>query len=241
MIAIRTAPVIAATLAVLGASLFSTPPAASATPLVPNLQPLRPSSLRLETPGDGHTYLRFSATSWNSGAGPLEIIGGATDTATRKQRVDQRVYNSDGSYVDSFAGSFEWHADHGHMHFDDYALYTLDAVNPPGASQRTSAKTTFCIIDTTRMKRVKNAPRKPVYTTCGATVQGMSVGWGDTYGYWLAGQAIDVTGLLDGDYTLTIEVDPQHRIIETNDGDNVSTVLLRLAGGSVAVLDGRGP
>lgn len=241
MIAFRTAPVIAATLAVLGASLFSTPPAGSVTPLVPNLQPLRASSLRIETPGDGHTYLRFSTTSWNSGDGPLEIIGGATDADTSKQQVYQRVYNSDGTYADYFAGSFEWHAAHGHMHFNDYAIYTLDAVAAPGASQRTSAKTTFCIIDTTRIKRVKNAPRRPVYTTCGATVQGMSVGWGDTYGYWLAGQAVDVTGLPDGDYTLTIEVDPKGRIIETNDGDNISTVRLRLAGGKVTVLDSRGP
>ncbi len=238
---IRTAPVIAAMLAVLGALLFSALPADSVTPLVPNLQPLRASSLRLSTPGDGHTYLRFSTTTSNGGAGPLEIIGGATDQATGKQQVYQRVYNSDGTYAQYFAGSFEWHETHGHMHFNDFAIYTLDAVNAPGASQRTSAKTTFCIIDTTRMKGFKNAPRKPVYTTCGAAVQGMSVGWGDTYGYWLAGQAVDVTDLPDGDYILTIKVDPKDRIIETNDGDNISTVRLRLAGGSVAVLDGRGP
>jgi hypothetical protein len=238
VIATRTAAVIAATLAVLGASLFSARPAASeTTPLLPNLQPLRAASLRLETPGDGHTYLRFSTTSQNSGAGPLEIIGGETYPTAGKQQVYQRIYNSDGTYVDSVAGSFEWHAAHGHMHFNDYAIYTLDAVSALGASQRTSVKTTFCIIDTTRMKRVKNAPRQPVYTTCDATVQGMSVGWGDTYGYWLAGQAVDVTGLPDGDYTLTIEVDPKHRIIETNDGDNISIVRLRLAGGRVTVLN----
>lgn len=239
--AIRTAPFIAAVFVVLGALLFSTLPAGSSTPLEPNLQPLRASSLRLSTPGDGHTYLRFSTTTSNGGAGPLEIIGGATDQATGKQQVYQRVYNSDGTYAQYFAGSFEWHETHGHMHFNDFAIYTLDAVNAPGASQRTSAKTTFCIIDTTRMKGFKNAPRKPVYTACGAAVQGMSVGWGDTYGYWLAGQAVDVTGLPDGDYILTIKVDPKDRIIETNDGDNISTVRLRLAGGSVAVLDGRGP
>lgn len=239
--AIRTTHVIAGTLVVLGALLLSTLPAGSATPLEPNLQPLRASSLRLSTPGDGRTYLRFSTTTTNGGAGPLEIIGGATDQATGKQQVYQRVYNSDGTYAQYFAGSFEWHETHGHMHFNDFAIYTLDAVNAPGASQRTSAKTTFCIIDTTRMKGFKNGSRKPAYTTCGAAVQGMSVGWGDTYGYSLPGQAVDVTGLPDGDYTLTIEVDPKERITETNDADNISTVLLRLGGGNVTVLDGRGP
>lgn len=235
MRASRIVPIVAALVAVLGASLLSAPAAGSVTPLVPNLQPLKAASLRLESSG-GVTNLRFSTTSWNNGAGPLEIVGGATDSATGKQQVNQRIYNSDGTYTDELAGSFDWHRDHGHMHFNDYATYTLDAVSAPGASLRTSAKTTFCIIDTTRMK-FKNGPRQPVYRTCGASVQGMSVGWGDTYGYTLAGQAIDVTGLPDGDYTLTIEIDPKGRIIETNETDNISTVRLRLSGGSVSILD----
>jgi hypothetical protein len=210
--------------------------ARAVTPLTPNLQPLKASSLRIETPGDGRTYLRFSTTSWNSGAGPVEIVGGEIDSATSKQQVYQRVYNDDGSYEQYGAGSFDWHAGHSHMHFNDYALYTLDAVSAPGASLRTAAKTTFCIIDTTRVKRSSATPRHPVYTTCGSSVQGMSVGWGDTYGYNLEGQAFDVTGLPDGDYTLTIEIDPKRRIIETNDGDNVSVVTLRLRGGSVSIV-----
>jgi hypothetical protein len=206
------------------------------TQLKPNLQPLVASSLRLDSPGDGRTYLRFSMTSWNSGAGPLEIIGGEVDTANDKQQVYQRIYNSDGTFTDTFAGFFDWHAAHGHIHFNDYAEYTLDAAGAPGGSGRTSQKTTFCIIDTTRIKRFKNGPRQPVYTSCGASRQGMSVGWGDTYGYWLEGQSIDVTGLPDGEYNLTIEVDPKNRILETNDNDNVSTVGLRLHNGTVTVL-----
>ena len=36
------------------------------------------------------------------------------------------------------------------MHFNDYALYTLQPVNAPGGSLRTGAKTTFCVMDTSR-------------------------------------------------------------------------------------------
>ena len=57
----------------------------------------------------------------------------------------------------------------------------------------------------------------------------MSVGWGDRYPYYLAGQAIDVTDLPDGDYQLTIEVDPKNRLLETNDADNTSTLSLRIS------------
>ena len=68
----------------------------------------------------------------------------------------------------------------------------------------------------------------------------MSVGWGDTYRYYLAGQAIDVTDLPDGDYQLTIEVDPKNRLLETDDADNTSTMLLRISvnDGTLGVLGG---
>ncbi len=220
---------------VLAVAVWSVRDTHASTPLTPNLQPLKASSVRLDSPGDGHTYLLFSTTSWNSGLGPLEIIGGATDTGTSKQQVDQRIYNSDGTFSDHDAGSVDWHDGHGHIHFNDYALYTLDAVSAPGASLRTARKTTFCIVDTTRVKLTKISPRQPFYATCGAQVQGMSQGWGDTYGYFLDGQSIDVTGLPDGDYTLTIKIDPKNRIIETNDADNTSVVTLHLAGGAVTV------
>ncbi|NIN68375.1 MAG: hypothetical protein GTO63_27445 [Anaerolineae bacterium] len=35
----------------------------------------------------------------------------------------------------------------------------------------------------------------------------MSVGWGDTYGYRLEGQSLDITGLADGTYVLRIVID----------------------------------
>ncbi len=100
--------------------------------------------------------------------------------------------------------------------------------------------------DTDRINhRLPGAPKRSVYRTCSSEIQGMSVGWGDTYRYYLAGQAIDVTDLPDGDYELTIEVDPKKRLLETNDADNTSTMLLRISvsDGTVGVLggDGSGP
>jgi hypothetical protein len=68
------------------------------------------------------------------------------------------------------------------------------------------------------------------------------VGWGDTYGRQLAGQLVDFTGNPSGDYKLTIEIDPKKRLIETNDGDNISCVLLRInaVNATVTVLDSSG-
>jgi hypothetical protein len=73
------------------------------------------------------------------------------------------------------------------------------------------------------------APNKPVYVLCGNAMQGMSVGWGDTYTNQLPGQSIDLTGLPDGVYKLIIEADPKNRLLEINESDNTSCVLLRIS------------
>jgi hypothetical protein len=45
-----------------------------------------------------------------------------------------------------------YHVEHAHMHFDDYAEMTLQPVDAPGASARSGAKQTFCIIDTDKVQ-----------------------------------------------------------------------------------------
>jgi lysyl oxidase len=124
-----------------------------------------------------------------------------------------------------------YHKSHDHVHFDDFALYSLQPVNAPGAAERNSAKTTFCIMDTDRVDgSLPGSPASAEYVSCGGGKQGLSIGWGDTYGNSLTGQSIDITNLPDGDYNLRIEVDPKQNIIETDETDNVSTVPLRKSG-----------
>lgn len=206
---------------------------------VPNLTPFPAYAITLAPNGTGGTSLIFSTTSWNDGQGPLELVAGETNS--QGQNVYQRVYNSDGTYRDYLAGTFVYHPDHGHFHFEDYALYTLQPASANGGSSRTSSKTTFCLMDTNLVDgTLPGAPSVPVYSTCGATIQGMSVGWGDTYGRNLPGQGIDVTGLPEGDYRLVIEIDPKHRLIETNENDNVACTLVHLAPTSVTVLNSNG-
>jgi hypothetical protein len=230
----RLAALVTAALLTLPAGLAL---AATGDPLRPNLQPLPASDVRLATTADGRTLLRFSTTSRNVGLGALELRAGDGDAATGRQRVYQRVFLEGGGAQDQPVGDFVYHPEHDHIHFEGYALYELQPVDAPGGSLRTGSKVTFCVMDTTRIDtRLPGAPKKAVYTVCGSQVQGMSVGWGDKYGYHLAGQEIDVTGLPDGVYALRITVDPQNRLAETSDADNVSSVDVRLAGGTVTVL-----
>jgi hypothetical protein len=204
---------------------------------LPNLIPRPASNVSLSTDAAGNATLRFSTTSWNNGSGPLELVGGEVDTGSGKQQVYQRIYRSDGSWYLRSAGWFEYHAEHSHIHFNDYALYTLQPVNAPGGSQRIGQKTTFCILDNTKVDTsLPGAPASAVYTICESQTQGMSVGWGDTYGAHLAGQSIDFTGNADGVYQLKIQVDPKTLLAEGNKSDNVSCLLLDIRKPSTVTL-----
>jgi hypothetical protein len=216
--------------------------AQTAVDLPPDLIPLPASNISLVSNVSGTSTLRFSTTSWNSGTGPLELVAGQVDTGSGKQQVSQRIYLSDGTSFLHLAGWFEWHPLHNHFHFDDYALYSLQPVNAPGGSLRTGQKTTFCIMDTTKINtQLPGAPGAPVYSTCGNQVQGMSVGWGDTYGSQLAGQEIDFTDNADGIYQLKIGIDPNNLLIESNKNDNGSCVLLSIKKpNTVTMLDASG-
>ena len=203
--------------------------AGSGQELRPNLVALPASEFAMSTnTATGVTRLVFAATSWNNGKGPLEIEAGATGIAG--QDVYQNVYNSDGSYTAYLAGTYVYHPDHQHFHFENYALYTLKQVGAPGGSEKQSSKTSFCIIDTTKVNAtLPGAPSNAVYTSCGTSTQGMSVGWGDRYGPTLAGQSFDITTSPDSDYDLTVQVDPQDRLLETSESDNLSCVRLHIS------------
>jgi Lysyl oxidase len=94
-------------------------------------------------------------------------------------------------------------------------------------------------MDTTKVNTsLPGAPSNAVYSSCGATLQGMSVGWGDTYGAHLSGQELDFTNNADGIYELKIEIDPRNLLVESNKDDNTSCVLLDIRKPStVTVLD----
>jgi hypothetical protein len=197
--------------------------------LTPNLVALPASEFALSiNTATGATKLIFAATSWNNGKGPMEIVAGATSVAG--QDVYQKVYNSDGSATSYLAGTYVYHPDHQHFHFENYALYVLKRVGAPGGSEQLSSKTSFCIMDTTKVNTsLTGAPKNAVYTTCSSTTQGMSVGWADRYGPTLEGQSFDVTNNPDGDYDLSIHVDPENRLREASESDNVTCVRLRIS------------
>ena len=168
--------------------------------------------------------LRLTTTLANIGEGALEIRGG--DTTGDVQDVIQRIFDSDGSYEDRLAGEFRYHSNHGHTHFEDFAEFRLLEVLPDGGVGdvvSTADKVSFCLIDVERL----DSSGSSNYHSCGQ-VQGISAGWADIYDSGLPGQALDIAGVQNGSYWLEIEVDPQNRLVEADETNNIARVRIEL-------------
>ena len=143
------------------------------------------------------------------------------------------------------AGCSRYHPSHDHWHFDNFARYTLFD-DGTGARVGGSRKVSFCVIDTGRpfpelpgspgQSYYPQDPEHPKLPTCSETsVDGLSIGWEDTYGASLPGQGIKVTGLRRGAYCLRIETDPvtgpsdeNGVLLEQDEGNNTRSVRLRM-------------
>jgi hypothetical protein len=67
-------------------------------------------------------------------------------------------------------------------------------------------------------------------------MHGLSVGWSDTYPATLPDQAIDITNLSDGTYTVKVTADWQHFWKESNESNNSATAKVKITGNSVTLV-----
>ena len=211
----------------------------SQIPLLPDLQTLPPTDMRLVHNNYRQTtLLRLTNSVVNAGEGALEMWGTLLP-GTGTHQVIQRLYDTEGGYAEQAVGQFVFHPEHGHWHLDGFSLYELWSVNPDGTLDQvlaTSGKVSFCLRDIRRSRQPVVAA-SAAFSSCGARRQGISAGWIDTYQYYLPGQTIDVTGLPDGRYALMSTADPFNLLRESEEGNNFSLVYLNLEGGRVQVLD----
>ncbi len=175
----------------------------------------------------GRTLLRVTTATANVGSGKLELRGSTSNPA-----VYQRVFNLNGTYSDRLAGTFTFHPTHGHLHFDGWLQFHLRAVtaeNGVGGIVATGDKTSFAIIDLDAHDlSLPGAPTSSVYS--GGLVQGISVGWRDIYSRTLDDQWIDVTNVPPGAYWLESVVDPDNRVLESDETNNTTRILITYAG-----------
>lgn len=206
--------------------------------VLPDLITLPPSDVRLV--GDSRSpgrLLRFTNTVANAGPGTLELTGTLVP-ATGTYRVRQHLFAWDGNRIQEFLlPAIIFHPGHDHWHLAEFARYELWSVRHDGTVEdivSISGKISYCMIDTDRWTAPQSADR--TYSGCVPTMQGLSVGWADSYESHLEGQSLDIAGLPNGLYALRSIADPHNHLIEANDLNNEAAVLLRLSGNRVELV-----
>src|SRR3954449_12892273 len=121
--------------------------------------------------------------------------------------------------------------------FKDAARFELWAVDPTGHSTalvRTGPKHDYCLRDLARVRDGPTVRRQRFFGACNQrsgtrkVTLGTSVGWADVYPASYPDNWIDVTGLT-GCFSVVHRADPGHGIFESNESNNASSKIVRLA------------
>jgi lysyl oxidase len=158
--------------------------------------------------------------------------------------VKQRVYHDrngdgvfersiDGSWTSHIVGCRYYHPAHHHYHFEDFVRFGLVEAQT-GTLVRGGDKISFCINDSGSFNLSLPGAQQPSSSGGGFygsarcavrnSIQGVSIGWDDTYTWKTPGQEIDVTGLPAGDYCVVTQTDPDNHLAESNKRNNVRRV-----------------
>jgi hypothetical protein len=240
----RSVLALAVVFALAGVPFRSVPEAAAAVPALtshtakPDLGVWVSSSYL----GDAYTQkkneVRFSTTIFNVGTYPLKI----TRVPNGNGYDAFQEFVQDGVTVSENTGTMFFHKRHQHYHFDDFALYQI--LGPVAAGDENSSnlnypeakkgvKASFCMIDLVKHSSPPGSPANPVFTSCSALTQGISIGWADVYGSHLDGQSISLSGLANAYYRLVVTANPLGKIRELDTTNNVGFVTIRVVNGRV--------
>lgn len=221
------------------------------TRFLPDMRPVVPVDVyTVGSRAEGNLRLKFDTTIWNAGLGPLETRGARnpeTDRLEVYQYVYQQTLEGRRAVQARPVGTFDYNQRHGHLHFDDFAHYSLWSLDAQGRRRErlaTNAKVGFCLMDIKDMSSGlthlqsgrMGTPGGPVYAGCREDIQGVSVGWGDEYLALLYEQDLELTGIPDGEYDLMVMTNPARRLEELDYENNTAVVGVRLEAGEVVEL-----
>ena len=215
-------------------------PSASGAEVLPDLapEPVTRYAFDGKTIG-GRSLFRFTAGILNRGAGDAVLVGTRASVAEGVMSVTQRIAQSDGPALDvPTAGQMRFETGDGHTHwhtlrFATYALEQLGVDGTPTGLAGTAVKTGFCLRDDKPHVEGPVPPARRYVDNCGndsvtSLVTGIQAGFADVYEAEAANQWVDVTGLPAGRYRLTIAVDPDNLVRESDEANNVYTWELTL-------------
>jgi Lysyl oxidase len=210
--------------------------------LLPNLRSLNASDLQIELVGNTRR-LRFAASLANVGPGPLLLLprgrGKCPSDQHEAVQLVHRDVNRDAKFqrrrdrqlYRRVTGCMLRHPDHKHWHFDAMAAYSLRRA---GSSRVLVArnKVSFCLRDNLKVPRQRVVVPRRHFGRCSRnSQQGISPGWVDLYKADLSGQWLRLPANVGSELLcLDLEADPLHRLVETDETDNATSVAFRVDG-----------
>jgi hypothetical protein len=195
--------------------------------LLPDLVPVPVTEIRTRPAADDRPpSMLFTGIVANRGSGPLLLDGSLDDDGWQ---VDQRIrYSEAGEEIVSTEATAVFGGDgHEHWHIERIVVYHLESES--GEVLGHDSKVGFCFFDFDPVDDPPpGAPDRQQYVSdsCGdfadrAFEMGLSVGWVDTYPWWLDGQEIEISGLTEGRYRIVATVDPEGWFTESDTDNNV--------------------
>jgi hypothetical protein len=196
--------------------------------------------------------LRWDSQLLNYGDGPYEL---RTYPNSNSSDAYQVIYKSDGSYTERKVGNVEFHVAHGHFHFQGFeteGLFTIKPDGTPGKQVSELKDKGRCAVDTQDPRFGEEVRFAPIhYVVPGSCDQndeedpndtvapgddyfrtGLSVGWADTYMWYLPDQYADITNVADGRYLLIDRVNENGALREIDPSNDVSAACVDIEGNS---------
>jgi hypothetical protein len=191
--------------------------------LLPDLQAAIPDHVVLNV-HKAHAFMAFNSAVVNRGEGPLEVIGARASRREPGLRARQMITRSDGAKVYAAdVGTLRYVREprHRYWHLDDVMRYELRAV-ADFSLVRDGTRRGYCMHDGTTFTHL-----------CGRGLPGLlslrqGIGPAATsrWAPMAEGQSFDVTNVPSGRYWLVHRADPGGRLLESDDANNASSMLV---------------
>ncbi len=218
--------------------------ALEASAVLPDIGMLAPKDFSIQSRSRGARWLRFDTVVVNVGPGLLDIYGHGPAAADGTLSVVQRIQDGAGGWTEVGTPARIFFAGDGHNHWHVRAFqdWTIARLDDPANVLKRGAKTGFCFWDNYDYTATTPIVYHPSLTSAcmaraeGTVPMGLSVGWGDEYPSSIAFQYIDITGLPNGDYLVTLEADLANEFVELDENNNSSWATIRITRKSVTVI-----
>ncbi|MGH2456015.1 MAG: lysyl oxidase family protein [Candidatus Limnocylindria bacterium] len=216
------------------------------TSVLPDLVMLAPKDFSIQKRPKGVRWLRFDSVIVNLGPGPFEAYGYQhPDDPAGILRTVQRIRGGAGdpAWSEHATPAVMSYSGDGHDHFHVQNLQEWTLTNSRAEVLRRGAKAGFCFWDNYRYGATSSAYYHPSTTSAcdqradGTVPMGLSVGWGDEYPSSIAFQYIVISGLPNGEYTITLKADAELAFAEADEGNNSSWARIRIERRGVTVLE----